>query len=299
MEIKNYLNERYNIVSGSLSDIIAVKADIKPLVRLSCKKGDMSAVVKTMNEDGLVVQSKKDPFSSQFFLYVSKSSNIINQAKKFDNTFTHDGMSNDAMKRTIINFGKFLGYPECCTKFLTENMPLIAKEIKWKFHPRGDIDFSFNNTLNSITNHYLSFHQSCSYTCPNSRKYLHDIYKAIGKEDSGFQKDLKKHLKAPYLLVFNLGLKLSMAWDRRQGFLFDGEVTKNQIKYNDFSFFNTTYPEYDNSKIDDNIEKLKESIKNGNKIIIENDSILILRDSELIIEIKNSDTFKTSIFNFV
>lgn len=238
------------------------------------------------------------PYGSQYYLYLSRSGKLIERAKGADNSFGYQGMSSDRMSRSIRGFGALLGYPRCCTDFFVDNGHLPGRELPYKFIPDKGIDFRFNNLLNGVSNHYLSFHQPCSYSCPASGDYLKRIYNAIGREDPGFRNELDLYLKAPYLVVFNLNLKLNNAWDTRRGFYFDGKVDQNAILYRESIFFRTTYPEYDNKATDRSMEDLKEAIAQGNRIVCGEDSISVYRDRELLDRFEKRDSFYISLFDF-
>lgn len=299
MEIKNYVVQRYAPVSGSLTDIIAVKSGIKPVARLSCLERHYSSIKKTFGNEGLRVEISEKALGSEHYLYLSKSAGMARDAKKHDYSFRYHGMSAEEIKRNLLRFGKILGYPECCSEFLADNMDLPAKNFPDKFVPKNEISFYFNNLLNGFSNHSLSFHQPCSYNCRASGKYLKGIYRAVMREEPRFREELDRYLKYPYMVIFNPEFQFSNAWETRKGFCFDGYVKNNTIHYGDSVFFRTEYPEYDNDVTDDEIEKLKTAISMGNKVMFGKNSVYVHRDNGLLGEFKNSGNSHKSLFVFV
>lgn len=298
IEIKNYISERYPTVSGSLSDMVAVRAGIKPVARLSCNIEQYQKIKDLFEKENLKLGISERPFGSQYYLYLSRSRKLIEEAKRADNSFSYQEMSPDEMSKSIRKFGALLGYPKCCTDFFVDSGSLCGRELPDKFVPDKAIDFRFNNLLNGVSNQYLSFHVPCSYSCPVSGDYLKRIYNAIGREEPGFRDELDRYLRAPYMVIFNLNLPMSNAWDRRMGFYFDGRVDNNIIYYKKSIFFRTNYPEYDNKDTDKGMESLKEAIGKGNRIECGEGSISVYRDKELLDRFERRESFYISLFDF-
>ena len=207
-------------------------------------------------------------------------------------------MSQEEMSRSIRDFGALLGYPKCCTDFFVEKMQMFGRELPGKFIPNKRIDFRFNNLLNGVSNHSLSFHEPCSYTCQASEGYLKRIYSAVCKEEPGFGRELERYLRVPYLVVFNLGLHMSEAWDRRMGFCFDGEVDSGIISYRKSFFFRTRFPEYEKEGTDMGIERLKQAVARGNRIECGEKSVSVYMDKGLLGEFERRESLHISLFDF-
>jgi len=300
MNIKNYIPEKYKPLYGSLSDILAVKADIKPVARLSCTKEFYPHVKKVFEAENLKVEISEKPFGSQYYVYLSKSDKLAQEAKKCDNSFNYQNMSGEELSASVEKFGIILGYPKCCAKFLAGNMNLYGKQAGDKLKPHEPISFLLNNLLNGFSNHYLSFHQPCSYNCSKSLEYLEKIYNVIANEEPKFRDELDRYLKGPYLVIFNLNLSLNVAWERRSGFCFDGRVKNNTIDYKDFAYFKTNYPDYENVNANEAaLENIKKMISRGNKIVCRDDMVYFYKDEHFLGSIMNKDTFHISLFVFV
>ena len=91
---------------------------------------------------------------------------------------------------------------------------------------------------------------------------------------------------------------MSNSWETRKGFCFRGIVKDKTIKYTDFIFSKTGYPEYENA-VNEEIEKIKSAISQGNKIIIDDDSIRVFEDDIILGKFVNRADSHKSFFNFV
>jgi hypothetical protein len=298
IEIKNYISERYPTMSGSLPDILAVRAGIKPVARLSCNKEHFQGMKDFFAKKNLGLGISEKPFGSQYYLYLSASEELIEKARAADNSFRYHEMSREKMSRSIREFGALLGYPKCCTDFFVEKMQMLGRDLPGKFIPDKRIDFRFNNLLNGVSNHFLSFHEPCSYTCQASESYLKRIYGAVCEKEPGFGKELDRYLKAPYLVVFNLDLHMSEAWDRRMGFYFDGEADGSIISYRKSVFFRTRFPEYEKGVRDKYIERLKQTVARGNRIECGEKSVSVYRDKRLLGNFEKRESLHISLFDF-
>jgi His-Xaa-Ser system radical SAM maturase HxsC len=296
-KIRYFVPKKGKEFSGSLPDIIAVKKGIKPVARLSCRtKEGYNRIKKLCERDSLKIMHSDKTINSQYYLYLSRCEELIRKAMDADTSFQSDKLADSDRIDKAFKFGRLLGYPECCVNYYTEHMADYASDYPQRFNPPTKISFYLNNILNSVSNHYLSFHCACSYNCRETLKYNRGILSSIEEEEPLFAQELRIHLKKPFLMFFDLNLHLNVSWDNRRGFMFDGKLENGVLTYSNVYYIKTNYPETIQG-YDYNLGLLFEKLKQGSKIRFVNNSIEIYKDNGIICTKKNIGLYH-SLFNF-
>lgn len=298
--IRNFVAK--NLMSSP--DLIAVKYGIKSVTRFPCQNlEEFKEIEKFLEKESLKVICSKEKLFLKLNIYVSKSEELAKEARKLDPSYKlinqKAKLSDSNIINDVYNFSKLLSYPKCCIKEYINN---IEKEIgvlscESLLNLPKKIDFYFNNILNGVSNHYLSFHFPCSFNCENSLNYLKKILNSIEKECPDFGEEIKNYLKRPFITLLSPNFSnVHVSWDNRVGFIFDGYVDNNTLKYSDVIFIKTSYPDIKNNK---NYSFIKDYIKKGNKIIFEENSFSIYKNDTFISKFENNANIKAFLFNFV
>lgn len=302
----SYFNKKYDPFCGSLSDIIAVIAGLKPLTRLSFSKENDKSYQnfrKFVSKYGVFLvesgykEKRKVPgiFEGLTHVYLSKSEKLLDFYQFFDPDLKISDGSCPA-KEDIILFKKFakdLGYPDCCVRnYLKygQKKALISyfRSIRINHSP-----FYLNNFLHSISNHYLSFHLPCSLNCQKTKIYNQKIFRAIQKIEPEFARHLKKNLTLPLIAWFN---NSAFPFDDRVIVLLDGVIKKDAILYSKCYILKTNYP--NNKGIDRKITGELAYFKAGNKVKNTKEKIYIYRDNKLLRIIRRRSKFDGLLFDF-
>ncbi len=302
LKIRNFDARKY---LTSSSDLIAVKYEIKKVTRLECQDlEEFKKIKNSLEKESLKVVCSKEELFSKLNIYISKSEELAKEARKLDPSYKiinqkaeFSGIIND-----IYRFSELLSYPECCIKKYINNIEKNINVLSCNslLNLPKKIDFHFNNILNGISNHYLSFHFPCSFNCKNSLEYLKRILNSIEKECLDFAKEIKNYLKRPFIIFLNPNFSnVYASWDNRIGFIFDGYVEKNTLKYSDVIFIKTCYPDIKNNKNHSFIRDNIDNIKKGNKIIFEENSFSIYKNDSFISKFENNANIEAFLFNFV
>jgi len=274
----------------SIQEFLAVKNDIRPVMRQGLEKESIDTIkrkvekekmcllLKTLDIPRLV--NKNQIFKERNIVaYISKSMELAKQ------TYRADIESDDK------NFGRLLGYPECCVDFYQHKIP----------HPTGD-EFSFvlhtfsntNDKSSFYTNNIFNFqsrlptkhkldifdsfkemleerirlflisHIPCSYRCKESIRIGSEILKLLENENQQFAGNVVSFLRKTFLVL-----------DDFNWVSFDGKVNGNSICYRTAKPFLTLYP--------------PDKFIQGNKVIVDSNEIKIFKDGDLLHEIRKPD----------
>jgi len=136
----------------------------------------------------------------------------------------------DSYARDSVEFGRVMGYPECCLEFAkTLNNNLDNKEKVENDYIWSRIYFrSFRNSkkfspwLNVFQPNHLITHTPCQLDCNPSKKYAREMYKIVKRENS--------ELAESYLYFHQ---RSSLFWNCIDYVLLDGKWKKNRFFYND------------------------------------------------------------------
>jgi len=271
-----------------------LKAGIKPVIRTGitenvikdlenfCKKFEVFVLIKKMNK--LYGQKLDKPFISA---YISLSEKLAIEA--------YEAEKNEDR----LEFGKLLGYPKCCTKNFIKNLKkeeeytiLSYKNTRTKssFFCNNTFNFDskvgFKDTLKIFKNNYQIFnkvedlflirHIPCSFDCKKSIEIGEKTLKILKKEMPEFAEKILNAIKRPIL-----------HFDYFNWVVFDGEVDDNNLKYKKILPFKSLFPE----------DKLTK-IKNGSRIKVSKDKILVLKNYEKLLEIPKKNEYNGIIIDF-
>ncbi len=219
-----------------------------------------------------------DPRKNRFVqVFISKSKNLANDALKFGWTTTVVG--NHFVQFDLIdmlNFGKLLGYPDCCVEFFCNRLMDVEIGARKPYiiyrNTVGEPSFYCNNILAYFSNYSLISHFPCSFNCKNTIKKSKELLDIIKEEEPEYAKKIEHHLKLP-LLVFR---------DKR-AIVFDGVIKNGEIIYSDCIFLGLKHA------LDESEIYKFETFKEGDSLKVVKDEILIFKNDELLHSIKRED----------
>lgn len=235
MDFKNFFSEKYGPFSASLPDIIAAKYSLKPVARLSCTSSvELKKYSAAFRDDGLFLMKKHIRLPKRSFLrhhdmiyfYLSRTKTLAMQACSIDPEYSssRDTKKNQAK---IKDFAAILGYPTCC---VDAYLKIGQKKLTLSLNADKNPPFYLNNFLHGTSNHYLSFHLPCSYSCSKSLRYNQGIFHAIQKEFPEFAESLKNILTRPLLVRFWKSQKDTF-FDNRGIVILDGILKDGVLRY--------------------------------------------------------------------
>lgn len=219
----------------------------------------------------------KDAKSGEVHVFISKSKKTISEAHKYG--WYPVIVRGRAIQKPFVDhmrFGKLLGYPDCCIDFFRLNNKAGVSHLYTSFkNTAGEPSYYCNNSVMDF-NYSFIHHIPCSFNCKNTIKLAKEIEKAIAEEEPEFARKIVNYLKKP-LLVFG----------ERNMYLFDGESSKNKIRYENFYFL---------GREEDN--KYRDRLKLGNSLKVSDSTIEIYSDNQFISEIKKEGEEDGFILNF-
>jgi hypothetical protein len=312
--LPSYFGRKYGIFCGSLPDIIAVMAGIKPLTRLSffAKGESYSRFIKFVEKHGLLAQESQYRQNADFegkkkislknnnrdilrHIYLSKSMKTLDFYRFADPDLCL-GENNRPPKNILAPLQKFsndLGYPDCCTKIYLKNGQR-KKIYSYSRSARGNrAPFYMNNFLHSISNYYLSFHSPCSFTCKKTKAYNKKIFDAIRELEPEFAARMRQVLTMPMIIWFN---KSDFPFDDRIVVLFDGFYKDGAISYSKCFILRTSYP--NNKSFSKEIGQDLIFLKDGDKIKNAEHEIYVYKRKKLIHIVKRRHAFDGLLFRF-
>ncbi len=192
----NELIKNFKTLTKSL-EILYVIEDIKPVSRILIKEKEISQTnnflkkynLKTTLSDFKITNNidanrtysdkgmrinKNSIIPGKFFMYISKSIELAEQAKQQEEKNNH------------LELGRLLGYPKCCREFFEKNFPI--ESIKNNDYTlttlKNSIGFKFPFYTNIAIRHLdltLLSHFPCSFNCEESIKIAKSNLNTIKK----------------------------------------------------------------------------------------------------------------------
>jgi hypothetical protein len=258
-----------------LSELLAVKAGLKPLCKGVIEENSFEIIKKICNKNKLFAEKskfkmllskderKKDfkvspdsKLTNWILIYISKNKDYIERAH-----YLFKSRKWDSAK-----IGEFLGYPKCCIlsycDLSRKNINCTDSDrIKNSLKNSNRLSFYLNNFLWG-TPYFLISHFPCSYECKKSIKYAKELLNVIRNENFDFSNELIKTLKYP-ILYFD---KFNFAF-------FKGHVRNNKCSYNNFEIMKVRNV---NFSINYN------AFKYGNSFKVDKNNVYIFSDDSLI-----------------
>lgn len=291
---------------SSSADLIAVKYGIKKVARIEYNdENELENYKKALKKHSLYGICSDEKLLGKYNLYISESKKLAFQAKKTDPSFKIINQNKlfTEVVDDVREFGRLLSYPDCCVKKYIENalnnVTITQSEIFTNL-PK-EINFPFNNSLNGLSNYYLSFHFPCSFNCKKTLIYQKRIFDKIKQDSPLFAQALESYLRNPYLVFLDSALgNMYVSWDNRKGFILNGEIHGNELSYSQIIYFKTQYPDYEKDETKDmRLSSLSDKIIEGNKIIFTKDGFRVLKNKSLLYQFKNTESLRAYLFNFV
>ena len=293
-------HNRYDIPNVFLPEFIAVKYDLKPVMRRFYDGGQYPHIKRVCERNGLISgfleindeikkyflppkllqnSPKRDEefFRGEIILYISKSRELIEKAKKYE-------------IKDPRRYGELLGYPKCCIDFceVESNNTGLDYPIKAYKNTKGMGSFLLNNLLWHLSDcyaypYYLISHYPCSYNCKASKRYAADLLKLIEEDDALLALKLQEYLKYP-ILLWNDSHVPPQQWDENKGIVFEGNFKDNQVNYTDLC------PLFRGGPME-HIQKFRE----GNKVEVTKKNIKIFLDDKLLYTLRKENEFDDGI----
>lgn len=165
----------------------------------------------------------------------------------------------------ILEYGKILGYPECCIRFFRQkndwNKYSFLAEIK---KATTGISKLLANTLLKDTAYSLLYHMPCRFDCPATVKQAEDLLLYLRKKEPKIATSLERHLGLPVLVLYE-----------KKIFAFNGKLIDNKIEYSE------VYP--GNPEIKGSI--YHKILASGNVVIVEGKKVFVYKGREFIGEL--------------
>lgn len=287
-----FRDENLGIFSGSLPDIAAVKAGVRPACRLILSSfWQAAAFLAFCEKNGFYWHIPKTKAKAKY-AFVSKSAKTIAALKKIPPEFFYADSLKTAERKKI---SSALGYPSCCVLAHLADRGDIKKILETA---PLNLSFLFNNFLNPVSNFYLSFHFPCSFSCEKTKKYNRRIFSALSRQNPRFSKSLEKYLKMP-VLVFGSPTSFNDFWNSRCVLVFDGKLaSENEIVYkNVFKIV----PFEDNFFIGgflSDFNALFDALRKSDRVKAVGGCFELRKGKKLAGKWKNSGRFVFKIFNF-
>jgi len=160
-------------------------------------------------------------------------------------------------------FGPTLGYPDCCCDFFRRRNNWSLYNFLYEIYKNsgpGPYPFLCNTLTRDETYAYVS-HMPCSFSCGKTRRQAERIRSVILAEEPSFVRAIDRHLRLPYL-VFR----------ERQIYAFDGILRGSRLEYKKVAFAGRqpTGAVYERD------------LKRGDSLIVEKDTVVILKRGRLI-----------------
>lgn len=254
----------------------SVVEGLKPVARKgfeeNIKETEAFSEFKEISErENLQIQIRemesKGPKASEKFIYLS------NSAEKIDRAY------NTEVNGNVEDFGKVLGYPDCCIEKFEEmqNEKKEVNRIKYIYENSEEFFFENNNLFSfptrinyeineeqrevfykiDLLNYFLIFHIPCSYDCKKSRNFGKKVLKILKEREGEFGKRVEKILRRPILF-----------FDDFNWIVFKGKAKNGQeVVYESLSEPKSLYP--------------VEDFKKGNRLRFSGNEIKILKNEKL------------------
>lgn len=198
-------------------------------------------------------------------------------------------------KKSNREFGKVMGYPECCLDF-GDYLGKNSKGDK-KIDPNN---FGFSNPAveslkrskdfawqcNVFTNSPLSYYP-CSLTCQRSINYVNKIMGILKKVNKFHYDFLLEYLKEPASLYWTCADKILLYGD------FKGDFKKSHLKYNlvEEELNSINFYQENDKKLIKEMNDVLNFIKQGNAIIMRPTYFEIFKDRKSLIRVKKENKY--------
>lgn len=287
-----FRDENFGFFSGSLSDIAAVKAGVKPACRLVLSSlGQAVVLLAFCAENGFYWHIPKTKAGAKY-VFISKSAKIIAGLKKIPPKFFYaDSLGTPERKK----ISAALGYPPCCVRAHLADRGDVKKILETA--PRK-LSFLLNNFLNPVSNFYLSFHFPCSFSCEKTKKYNRRIFSVLSRQNPCFSESLEKILKMP-VLVFGSPTSFNDFWNSRCVLIFDGKLTvENEIVYKNVFKIVPFEDNFLARGFLNDFNALFDALRKSDRVKASGSCFELRKGKKTTEKWKNSDRFIFKIFNF-
>jgi hypothetical protein len=258
-------------------DLIVVNEGLKPCCRMIINDSKIDGLKKFCDEHGLsfeksehkvigITDSGKAGWSTRdvkvrpetlkgghWYCYISKKKGVAAEAKKAEESGDND------------EFGKILGYPECCRKtFLAKSGVFKDNVLTTLNETRQDPPYSFyNNFVAQYFGFSLLSHFPCSFNCVKSARLAESYLKALETYSSGLARQFVEFQKSSILFTEHDGVFMIEDFSLRNKILaYDSSKIRGTVENEIF----TSLTEGDNIKI---LGKNNVIIRRGEKAIRE------------------------------
>ena len=234
-------------------------------------RGDKKSIVGGDNITTTFAYGKRftgEDTEGKVHVFVAKTKDITSKAKKFG--WYPLVINNRLINKPFIDhfrFGKCLGFPDCCIDFFRrfnnwrmyshpyetyKNTPKIMGKAKGSYH--------CNNFLMDHT-YFFIHHLPCSYRCKNTIELAKKVEEKIDEVEPDFVEKTTELLKRPFLV-----------FGEKNFVIFEGQLSKNKsdfiLEYEDCQYL-TNY-----ARPEESVDFF-DSIKEGNKIVVEDKKLII------------------------
>jgi hypothetical protein len=272
---------------------LLLKAGIKPVLRMPTNGRRNDLMYSVCKKNGLSVVFKKYDYlfgtkfdKPLFHAYVSLSNKNAILAQKYEELGDR------------LNFGKMLGYPECCIDSFIKNFgnkqdfSILAYE-----HTKNSNSFYCNNIFNydsklsseDLINYpkgynlikkydhcYLVRHVPCSFDCQESIELGKKTLELLKNDNSEYANEIVFSLKNVFLY-----------FDYFNWIVLEGDVVDNKIIYKNVLPHESLLP-----------VEITNKIKKGNLIEVTDTEIFIYKDEKLMHKIQKKNKNDGIIMNF-
>jgi len=269
---------------------LLLKAGLKPVIRTEVGQSiiPFSEKISRYSKIFILVKRFDEYYDLElteplFYAYTSLSEELSYDTYEAD-------MNQDRKK-----LGKLLGYPDCCVDYYLKEMvkvsieriigPLLNTKTKPSFYCNSI--FNFDSKVDGwdkiflkgyeICRLFLIRHMPCSFDCKESIKIGKKTLELLERELPELAKEIVSALKRPVLY-----------FDYFNWIVFDGEVQNNELQYKQVLPYKSLFPK----------DKLN-IIKQGNRLEVLDDKILISKDDKLISNIDKEDKYKGVLIDFL
>lgn len=175
-----------------------------------------------------------------------------------------------------VQFGRELGYPDCCLDYFVENNHRGSFLKRIKNNTAGEFNYLCNCLPKDASFSYI-YHMPCSFNCESSVSYAEALRKEIDKREPELVGIIDGVLKNPYLVL-----------KEQHIYVFDGVAgNMNEIVYSDVKFAGKArYNIY---------EKM---LASGDELRIEDDRIYVFKAGGNVGEIKIQDDIDPFVVDF-
>lgn len=271
---------------------LQLKAGIKPVIRTGTSlNGEISPGLKKLckeNNFHYIVKKFEHIFGQKletpiYNVYISFSKTKAEQTYEYEK-------SGDRL-----NFGKMLGYPECCVGQFINNL-IDGRDMTFLSYgnTKGKPSYCCNNLFNydsklrikdnkiyqgnfSFLNKYrdlfLIRHVPCAYDCEKSIELGRETLKLIEKDDVKLANKIVAALKS-----------IVLYFDYFNWVIFDGKVNANKITYKRTLPFDSLIS-----------KKTINMINKGNNLELKEDMILVYQDKKQVFDLPVKDKNKNAI----